>query len=154
MAICPLCETEQPDPPEPGTVECTNAQCKSSFVWPPVAPPPPADPQSVVDLVEAMSPEDRLQLLAELQQAAGDLAERPPRTTSLKDDAKTYVTDASCRRVQVVVMSPHTGSAVRARPTINGTPVAAGTYTYESPGHPLVVTTRSGINDLVVVEEW
>lgn len=110
---------------------------------------------SMEDQVRAMDPGEQARLLQDLQALINDQpVVRTPLTTPLKGDGLVHVTEPQASRVTVIVVAPGTESTPRARPTINGAPVAAGTYPYEAPGVPIVVKTRSGINDVVIIEEW
>jgi len=97
---------------------------------------------------------------AEYEQAQADLtallgSASPPVTTSLAGNGQSYATNPSARKVTVQVIAP-TGGPSRARPTVDGTPVAggAGSFVYDQPGHALVIKTNAGNNDVVIVEEF
>lgn len=155
MASCPTCHTEAPDPAEPGDLTCLNSTCRASFHWPPPQVNPLAQAMPLEDQIRAMPPDQKVQLLADLKALVNDQPSvRSPKTTPLKGDNLTHTTEHQAARVTVTVIAPDTESTPRARPTINGAPVAAGSYVYEAPGVPIVVRTRSGINDVVVIEEW
>jgi hypothetical protein len=78
-----------------------------------------------------------------------------PVTTSLQGNGLSYVTDPAATRVTVQVIAP-IGGPVRARPTVDGQPVSggAGPFVYDNPGHAIVIGTRAGNNDVVVIEEF
>lgn len=98
--------------------------------------------------------------LAEFEQAQADLVATIPSksftvTTSLNGNGASHVTDSRARRVIIQVVAP-TGGPIRARPTVNGTPIVggAGPFVYDCPGHTLTIETRAGNNDVVIVEEF
>lgn len=164
MNRCPVCQWDNEDPQEPGTVTCSNPSCGASYVWPQPAPVSDSVEQvltidAVLDfmgqLVNQLPPDERQALAAEMAAAVTGGSRNAPRSTTLKGDGKTHTTDALATCVKVHVFCPDTAAPVRARPTINGVPLAAGSgeIRYDNPG-PMVVETRAGNNDLLIIEEF
>ena len=79
----------------------------------------------------------------------------PPITISLAGNGLSHATNPSARRVTVQVIAP-SGGPTRARPTVDGVPVAggAGSFVYDKPGHVLTIETKAGNNDVVILEEF
>lgn len=165
MNRCPICLWDNEDPVSPGIVECANPQCRASYAWP-QPDPISQDPvqELTIDAVMAfmgqlvgqLSPEEREALALQLNQAVGVGPQNAPRSTTLKGDGKTHTTDAAAACVKIHVFCPDTAAPVRARPTINGVPLAAGSgeIRYDNPGSPMVIETRAGNNDLLIIEEF
>lgn len=80
---------------------------------------------------------------------------KPPVTTALQGNERSYLTDPNASRVTVQVLSP-SGGPSRARPTIDGVPVAGGggPFVYDRAGHVFTIETRAGNNDVVILEEF
>lgn len=83
-----------------------------------------------------------------------------PDVTALIGNGHTHTTDPLARRVTIYVHAPAEGPE-RARPTLNGAPIrgsATGPYVIEAPAGftvpALTIATRSGLNDVVIIEEF
>lgn len=108
----------------------------------------------------ALEPAAEELTFAEYGQAQVDLADAlsapsPPITTSLVGNGLSHSTNPAARKVTIQVIAP-TGGPTRARPTVDGVPIAGGSgnFVYDRPGHPIVVETNAGNNDVVIVEEF
>jgi len=76
-----------------------------------------------------------------------------PTITDMIGNGLAHVTNAAAKRVVVRVNAPD-GGPKRARPTIDGTAVVQGDYTYDRPGKAIEVKTNAGNNDVLVIEEF
>lgn len=165
MNRCPLCQWDNEDPQSPGTALCANPQCGASYVWPQPDPIIQEEvPQLTIDavmdfmgqLVDQLSPQEREALALQMSQAVGVGPKSAPKSTALKGDGKTHTTDPAASCVKIHVFCPDTSAPVRARPTIDGVPLAAGSgeIKYDYPKSSMIIETRAGNNDLLIIEEF
>jgi len=79
-----------------------------------------------------------------------------PVITALHGNGARYITDPNTRRVTLTIVAPVGGNR-QGRPTINDISVSASPggapYIFDYPG-TLVVETKAGNNDLLIVEEF
>jgi hypothetical protein len=109
------------------------------------------DPRAV-ELTEAVWAADT----AALNESATPRVPTPPRVTTLRGNGLTHATDGSASRVTISIIAP-VGGNVQGRPHLNGDPIAATPggppFVFVAPG-VMVVETKAGSNDIVIVEEF
>ena len=164
MNRCPVCQWDNEDPEAPGTVVCANATCGASYSWPLPEPAPSSQSELNIDvvlafmgeLVNQLTPAERQELAAQVNSSLTGGIKTAPRSTTLKGDGKSHTTDADATCVRVHIFCPDTAAPMRARPTINGVPLAAGSgeIRYDNPGGSMIVETRAGNNDVLIIEEF